>query len=75
MKKKLKSPEIPETFHTYKEVRKLERGDCVVNLGIVAAVFFNPSQKLVKLTFNPSREPLNRKSGYYYSFDDKLMTA
>lgn len=64
---------IEETFHTYKPVEKLEKGDTVINLGIVTAVFIKPSDKSVKLTFNPSREAVKTKSGYYYNIGDKLM--
>lgn len=64
-----------ETFHTYKAVEKLERGDTVINLGIVKAIFVSPANKTVKLTFNPSRSIVMHNHGYYYNYGDKLMVA
>ena len=62
---KIKSGYIPVT--------ELERGDTVVNLGVIAAIYPNRSAQTIKISFSPSRSI--RMTPQVYNWTDKLMIA
>jgi hypothetical protein len=62
----------PERFD-YVPVENLEKGQTVVNLGIIKQILPHANQTAFQIQFNPAR---NRKeSSYWYQKGDKLMIA
>lgn len=70
----LKTMETPTELRSgYIPVTELQRGDTIVNLGIIDQIYPHPSQNEVQIIFKPSRA--RNITSYFYSYNEKLKLA
>lgn len=58
---------------SYKKVTELEKGDTIVNLGIIKAIYPHRSSQRIQILFNPARDLVTHSN--WYKESDKLMKA
>lgn len=64
---------LMESKSGYILVTELQRGDTIINLGIIHQIYPHPSRNEVEIIFKPSRA-LNITS-YFYTATEKLKLA